>query len=191
MSFTEDASRLFDDHGGRKYVADKEMRRFLDAAARADAKTRAFCRLLAFTGCRISEALATTPARLDADTGRIVFQTLKRRRTIFRAVPIPPELVTELHGLAKGVPTEGVLWTWCRQTAWRRVKTVMEAAGIAGTQATPKGLRHGFGIANAERNIPPALTQRWMGHARLETTAIYQHAIGREERSFAARLWRR
>jgi integrase len=71
------------------------------------------------------------------------------------------------------------------------VKSVMAAAGIKGTQATAKGLRHGFGIANAEKNIAPALTQRWMGHARLETTAIYQHVTGREERAFAARLWRR
>jgi hypothetical protein len=28
-----------------------------------------------------------------------------------------------------------------------------------------------------------------MGHARLETTAIYQHAVGQEERAFAMRLW--
>ena len=34
------------------------------------------------------------------------------------------------------------------------------------------------------------LTRDWMGHARIDTTAIYQHAVGREERSFARRLWR-
>jgi len=81
-------------------------------------------------------------------------------------------------------------WPWCRQTAWRRIKLVMEAAGIAEAQAMPKALRHGFGIANAEENVPPALTQRWMGHARLETTAIYQQAVDDEERSFAKRVWR-
>ena len=66
----------------------------------------------------------------------------------------------------------------------------MAEAGIRGPQATPKGLRHSFGIANAEENIPPGLTKRWMGHARLETTVLYQHAVGREERAFAKRLWR-
>jgi integrase len=83
------------------------------------------------------------------------------------------------------------LWPWCRQTGWRHIKRVMDLAGIVGTQATAKGLRHGFGIANAEQNVPPGLTQRWMGHARLETTAIYQHVVGREERAFAKRIWRR
>jgi hypothetical protein len=29
-----------------------------------------------------------------------------------------------------------------------------------------------------------------MGHAKLETTAIYQQAAGREERALARRLWR-
>jgi integrase len=191
VSAADQTARLFDAQGGRKYLADREMRRFLDAAARADSATKALCRVLAFTGCRISEALAVTPSRLDPDTGRIIIRTLKRRRTTFRAVPIPPELATELRRLAKGKAADDRLWSWCRQTAWRRVKAVMEDAGISGPQATPKGLRHGFGIANAEQNVPPGLTQRWMGHARLETTAIYQHAVGSEERRFAKRLWRR
>lgn len=55
----------------------------------------------------------------------------------------------------------------------------------------PKGLRHGFGVANAEENVPMATTQKWLGHARLETTAIYQQAVGREEHAFARRLWRK
>jgi len=81
------------------------------------------------------------------------------------------------------------LWPWCRQTAWRHVKAVMRAAAIIGPQASPKGLRHGFGIANAQASIPQSLTQRWMGHARLETTGIYQNAVGSEERAFAQRAW--
>jgi len=54
----------------------------------------------------------------------------------------------------------------------------------------PKGLRHGFGVANAEQNVPMATTQKWLGHAKLETTAVYQQAVGREENAFAQRLWR-
>jgi len=36
--------------------------------------------------------------------------------------------------------------------------------------------------------VPISLTARWMGHARLETTAIYQSAVGRDERAFAQKL---
>jgi integrase len=191
QSAPDDMARLFDGEGRRRYVCGAEWRRFLMAAARMDAPSAALCQLLALTGCRISEALALTPQRLDAEAGQVIFRSLKRRKLVFRAVPVPPDLMRALRLLARGNAPDAPLWRWSRQTGWRRVKTAMEAAGITGVQATAKGLRHGFGIANAEANVPPALTQRWMGHARLETTAIYQHAVGAEERSFAKRLWRR
>jgi integrase/recombinase XerD len=185
-----DPLTLFDVSGGRKYLCASEVPRFLDAARRADLATGAFCCLLAFTGCRLSEALAVTPAQLDPETGRVIFRTLKRRKRAFRAVPVPPDLMGALRRIAKDRPRDASLWGWCRQTAWRHVKRVMDAAGIAGAHATPKGLRHGFGVANAEENVPMATTQKWLGHAKLETTAIYQQAVGREEHAFARRLWR-
>jgi hypothetical protein len=30
---------------------------------------------------------------------------------------------------------------------------------------------------------------RWLGHARIETTAIYASAVGEEERNLARRAW--
>jgi integrase/recombinase XerD len=60
---------------------------------------------------------------------------------------------------------------------------------IKGTQASPKGLRHGFGVAAVQARIPLNLVQRWLGHAQLSTTAIYAEAIGQEEQEIAARMW--
>ena len=77
------------------------------------------------------------------------------------------------------------LWRWSRTTAWRYVKAVMAAAGITGTPAMPKGLRHGFGVNAFQSNVPPHLVQRWLGHASLRTTAIYGDVIGPEERAIA------
>lgn len=191
MMHATNQSALLDDAGGRKYLCASELPRFLEAASKADSETRLFCCLLVFTGCRISEALAITPARLDAATGRVILRTLKRRRQVFRAVPVPPTLMAALCRHARDVAQDMPLWRWCRQTAWRRVKAVMEDARISGAQAMPKGLRHGFGVANAEENVPMAMTQKWLGHAKLETTAIYQQAVGREENAFARRLWRK
>lgn len=185
-----DATELYDACGRRKYLCGNERRRFLMAADRMDDASRIFCHLLAFTGCRVSEGLALTPARLDPEAGRVIFRSLKRRKLSFRAVPIPPALMQDLRRVGRGKAHDQPLWSWCRQTAWRRVRWAMTEAGITGAQASPKGLRHGFGIANAEQNIPASLTQRWMGHARLDTTAIYQQAVGREERAFMQRLWR-
>jgi integrase len=182
---------LFNSVGARKYLCASELPRFLSAAAQQDEPVRVFCLLLALTGCRISEALALTQAQLDRETGRVIFRTLKRRKVTFRSVPVPSALMAALFRLARTKHADERLWAWSRPTAWRRVKEVMDAAGIAGPQAMPKGLRHAFGVANAEENVPMATTQKWLGHAKLETTAIYQQAVGREENAFARRLWRK
>ncbi len=182
---------LISGDGRRKYLCASEIPRFLDAARNADTATRLFCSLLVFTGCRVSEALSVTCTHLDAEMGRVTFRTLKRRALIFRTVPVPPELIGALVRYARERPPQVPLWAWSRQTAWRRVKAVMKEAGIAGPHAMPKGLRHGFGVANAEENVPMPTTQKWLGHAKLETTAIYQQVAGREEAAFARRVWRK
>jgi integrase len=71
------------------------------------------------------------------------------------------------------------LWPWSRMTGWRAVHAVMEDAGLDGPHASPKGLRHGFGVAAVSAGIPLNLVQRWLGHAQLTTTAIYWQCRGR------------
>jgi integrase/recombinase XerD len=82
------------------------------------------------------------------------------------------------------------LWRFSRTTAWRHVKAAMIAAGITGTPAMPKGLRHGFGVRAFQSNVPPHLVQRWLGHASLRTTGIYGDVVGPDERKIAERMWR-
>jgi site-specific recombinase XerD len=65
----------------------------------------------------------------------------------------------------------------------------MATANIAGACAMPKGLRYAFGVNAFRSNVPPHLVQRWLGHASLETTAIYADVIGPDERGFASRMW--
>lgn len=180
---------LFDIYGQRKYLDTREARRFLAAARAADMHQRLFCEVLFYTGCRISEALELIPKRLDVDGRRIVFRTLKRRKLVYRAVPVPARLMRDLQVLARPFGSNDPLFPWCRQTGWRIVKAVMETAKVDGPQATPKGLRHQFGIHAIEVNIPEALLQRWMGHARSRTTRIYTVFGGAEERKLAERMW--
>ena len=189
MNRAPDMAALFDGTGRRKYLCDAELSRFHAALTKADPATRAFCQLIALTGCRISEALATTPKHLDHDAKRVIFRTLKRRRTVFRAVPIPDALMRELTAVASGLGEEDRLWPWARQTGWRKIRAVMERAEISGPMAMPKGLRHAYGIRAAGENVPPSLIQRWLGHADPDTTAIYINAVGKEERKFARRVW--
>ena len=187
----------FGKSGNRKYLNAAERRRFVEAALRMPSKIRLFCLTLRWSGARISEVLALTPAAIDIESGVASIQTLKRRkRGIVRQVPLPPDVLRELDRvfklrIAQRDPQLATLrlWRWSRTTAWRYVKAVMAAARITGTPAMPKGLRHGFGVNAFQSNVPPHLVQRWLGHASLRTTAIYGDVTGPEERAFAARMW--
>lgn len=175
--------------GRRLYVTDDERRAFLEAAFEEPAHIRLFCYVIALTGCRLTEARRLTPANFDPSLNLIVFETLKRRRRgVFRHVPIPDDLSRALVSFI--VPGSTCrLWSISRSTGWRWIKRVMARAGVYGPQATTKGLRHGFGVTATQAHVPLSLVQRWLGHARLSTTVIYTSAFGPEERGFAERLW--
>lgn len=192
--------QIRDADGQRLYFTEEERRAFVAAAkAQGQGEVRSFCGVLHATGCRISEALALTVDRVDL-TGRVVvLETLKKRRSgIYRAVPVPPELLDMLdlvHGLREaqrkgGAGQKALLWPWSRMTGYRKVQGVITLAGIAeGPHACPKGLRHGFGVQAVSRGIALNMVQKWLGHAQLSTTAIYANAVGEEEQTLASRMW--
>lgn len=182
---------MFDRQGNRKYLNEPERRLYLQAIKdEPDAQRRAFCLALFYTGCRISEALNVTVERIDLTGKAIVFETLKRRgRGYFRAVPIPDSLWRLLRQVLNGHETSARVWDFSRASGYRLVTDYMEQAGIAGGMACPKGLRHGFAVACLAQKIPLPTVQKWLGHARLETTAIYLNVSGNEERELAKRLW--
>jgi len=184
--------------GGRKYLNAAERRRFIEAARLARPDVRLFCLVLGWSGARISEVLALTPAAVDVESGVATLRTLKRRKPgIMRQVPLPSDVLKELDSVfdltgAQRDPERAQqrIWNWSRTTAWRYVKAVMLSADVVGTSAMPKGLRHSFGVNAFQSNVPQHLVQRWLGHASLRTTAIYADVVGPEERAFAERMWR-
>jgi len=181
---------MFDRQGNRKYLNGAERRAFARAAGKEpDALRRAFVLTLFNTGCRISEALNLTAERVDPANKAVVFETLKRRKPgHFRAVLIPDALVELLRQVTPAQASARV-WNFSRPTAYRLVKDCMAQAGITGGMASPKGLRHGFAVACLTQKIPLPTVQKWLGHARMETTAIYLEVSGDEERELAKRLW--
>ena len=192
--------QLYDRDGHRLYLTQSERRAFLEAVKALPRPQRTFCTLLHDAGCRISEALALPGERIDLNGKAAVFETLKKRRSgVYRAVPLPEATLDTLdmvHGLSElqsarqAAELRKPLWEFSRTTAWRVVKEAMADAGIAaGPHQTPKGLRHGFGINAILSGVPVTKLQKWMGHAKLETTSIYLDAVGAEEREIAARMW--
>jgi len=189
---------LYDKTGSRKYLTSKERRAFIGAALLTRDDISTFGLTLAYTGARISEVLALTPQRIDFSLQGIVIRTLKRRRQdIFRIIPVPADLLERLervHNISARQRNfearDQPIWTWCRTSAWSKIKAIMSSAGIIGACAMPKGLRHGLGVeGTADSRVPLNVMQKWLGHARIETTAIYANALGAEERALAERTW--
>ncbi len=185
--------------GNRKYLTQDEQERFLKAASELDsAIVRTFCMTLAYTGCRISEALQLTVECVDLSAKSIRFQTLKQRggKVVFRSVPVPDDYLDAMklvHSTQKRQRLKtgktALLWPFSRVMGWKHIKAVMLAADIHGIQATPKGLRHGFGVRMAQKTRNPRLIQKLLGHKYLETTAIYMDLVGEEERAEVLGAW--
>lgn len=192
-----DAAALYAPSGQRKYLNVEERGRFLAAAETMPPDKALFALTLAWTGARISEVLDLRVSSFQVAGGIIAFRTLKRRRHSIRELPIPGALMQALDGhfdlggrQAQTDLLNARLWFWHRATAWRIIKQVMTSAGLTGLAATPRGLRHAFGVGTLQGGIPITLTQKWLGHSRVSTTAIYAAVCGEEERHFAERFWR-
>ena len=195
---------LYDSAGNRLYLNAEERAAFMAVAKRRPARDRTLCETLHYTGCRPSELIEITPARVDLSGGTITLRSLKKRKDksgkqkiVYRAVPVPPDYLDTLntaHGIreAQKVPKLAgtPIWNLSRVRVWQIVKGVMIEAGIADApHRSPKGLRHGFGINATVNGIPLHMLSKWMGHAQLSTTTIYADAVGKEEQGIAARMW--
>jgi site-specific recombinase XerD len=188
---------LYAPSGGRKYLNQAERTRALAAMAKLPRSQALFALTLAWTGARVSEVLALNASSFQIESGIVAIVTLKRRGHYVREVPIPPELISALEKHFKlsalqrdQSQSECHLWPWHRVTAWRIIKQVMRRSSVAGRQACPRGLRHAFGVGSLQACVPLNLAQRWLGHARISTTAIYTAACGPEEVDLARRFWR-
>lgn len=195
-----DQNQLIDQNGLRLYLTQEERAAFMNAAKDADRPLRTFCGVLHYTGCRITEALELTVKSIDLDAETITFRTLKKRenKIVYRAVPVPPDFLDifdAYHGIREARKEwsrrqNERLWLWHRATAWRYIKQIMIDAGISeGAHRTAKGLRHGYGIAAISKGVPLNMLQQFMGHSKMENTAIYANAMGEEANKIAARMW--
>ena len=194
---------LYDGQGKRLYLTPSERHAFYEAAKAQPREIRTFCHTLHITGCRISEALELTPDRIDLHEQTVILRTLKKHakegednKPVFRAVPVPADYLDSLdmvHCVRKAQRQRkpSRLWGWSRTTGWRYVKAVMSEAGIdvAQPHATAKGLRHAYGIHAIDSGVPVTELQKLLGHASLETTAIYLNAVGEERRAIVSRMW--
>jgi integrase/recombinase XerD len=189
-------SQLHARDGTRKYLTRAEREAFLAAATDEERERRTFCEMLVYSGARLSEVVSLTTRNIDLKNHAVIIESLKKRkRGIYRSVPLPDDFMERLdlvHGIRRHQQrgkAPARLWTFQRTTAWHIVKEVMRRAGIP--NASPKSLRHGFGVAAVTSSVPLNMVQKWLGHSNIANTAIYANALGEEERQIAARMWQK
>ena len=95
---------LYDRAGNRLYLNAEERAAFLAIAKRRPARDRTLCETLHYTGCRPSELIEITPARIDLSAGTITLRSLKKRKdksgkqkVVYRSVPVPPEYLDTVN----------------------------------------------------------------------------------------------
>lgn len=186
--------QLRNKNGLRKYLTPEERARFRECIPRLGNPIKElYCYAIFATGCRPTEAHRLRLDSFDLAEEVLVIESLKKRRVgIYRAIPVRlswmQRAVRLLHK-HKEQHRGASVWGFSEKTGYRAVKQVMKIAEIYGVHATPRGLRHAFGVFHAHHKTNPKLIKDWMGHASLETTLIYLDAQGKEAREAAKIAW--
>lgn len=188
--------------GHRKYLNREERKAFFAATQLQEAKVKYLSQFIYYTGCRLSEALEVTPAKLDYANHSVTIRTLKQGKRDgepvirYRINELPESFLNELQGVynilklqEKEKTSTLPLWPVTDRTARTYVKQVMEAAGVTGKHANPRGLRHSMGVSLAMNKVPANIIQKVLGHSSEANTMVYLDVVQDERRELISQVW--
>lgn len=152
------------------------------AAKFIDIRDHALLELL-YSGLRITEALAVTPADINAQDGYV--KVTSGKGGCERVVPVGKKAIETLgrymdaraDRFSTSLPCFFVSYRGkplTRTAFWLRLKTLARRAGIR-KRLYPHLLRHGFATDMLSRGCDLKALQEMLGHASLATTSIYLH----------------
>jgi len=151
-------------------------------------------------GLRLQEALFLQVSDIDKD--RMLIHVHRGKGAKDRFVPLPPDTLillrkhwkTHRHprlifpalgrGHNKAPTSEKPMAIDSVQGAFRQAK---HSAGIKKRRVSIHTLRHSYATHLLEEGINIRVIQRWLGHARLETTMVYLH-LTRKGQEDAAKI---
>jgi integrase len=146
------------------------------------------------------------PSDLDDLEGALHMQNLKQRRRANKTklVYVSPELIGDLRRYARDARIRQTDYLFgaqhhdgpiSRQYAGRLINRYAEAAEVLLPQrdgtlgpATARDFRHGAAVNQVRQGVPLSEVAQQLGHARLDTTAIYARLANAERRAMAVRV---
>jgi integrase/recombinase XerD len=154
----------------------EEEARLINHAYRMKGERGLLTKTLFQTGARVSEFVNLKAEDVFFDEQMILIAKAKGGKS--RYVPILPELAQELR-THLGQRTVGYLFETNRATQYspRRIQQIIketaEQAQITKRVYPPHLLRHSVATTLLERGMPIEQIQKFLGHAKLETTQVY------------------
>jgi site-specific recombinase XerD len=156
-------------------LSQEEVARLLTAAP--GVKYKAALSVAYGAGLRVSEVVALKVSDIDRERMLLRVEQGKGRKDRF--VMLSPQLLELLRDWWQVAPPRGWLFPGldpvnpmsARQLC-RAVSAAARAAGIA-KRVSPHTLRHSFATHLLEQNVDIRVIQVLLGHAKLETTALY------------------
>ena len=165
-----------------------ELRQLLAQAAGSSTSKRdvALVFVLAFGGLRVREAadMPWSHARDGACVRREL--TVRGKRQRVRVVPLPPRAQAALATWSVASPTAGPIFPLSVRGIAYRLAVLARRAGIP--HVSPHDLRRTYITALLEAGVDPIMVAQLAGHAKVDTTRLYDRRELEVRRAAVAKL---
>jgi integrase/recombinase XerD len=171
-------------------LSPEEVARFLDAAP--GLKYKAALSVAYGAGLRVSEVVALKVS--DIDSERMVIRIEQGKGHKDRYVMLSPHLLELLRAWYKTARPQGWLFPGQNPVSPMSTRQLTRACHAAahmaeiGKRVSPHTLRHSFATHLLEQNIDVRVIQVLLGHAKLDTTALYTRVATKTIRDITSPL---
>lgn len=156
-----------------EYLTADKVRALLEAPYQTAIRDRIILRILASTGCRVSELIGIRWADVNLLPGQEGIRFFGKGGKV-REVPLDdPTLISLLDRYRpEGVGLDEPLFELTRQSVTQLVKRYAARAGIQET-VYAHILRHSYAVQRLKAGLDLRSLQKLLGHARISTTERY------------------
>jgi len=157
-------------------------------SGRFELRDLALVAFLAFTGCRLEEALGAARGDLNFEARAVRLRRSVRGKAVERIVEVPARLFWDIMSLYAGGLDGDKLFPFHPRHA--RAVVYRWSERYLGRRVRPHALRHSYALYLLEKTGSLELVKRLLGHAGYRWVKAYGHATRVEPRDLLAEAFR-